>query len=639
MKEKANLRRAAAVSDSEPAIRPGGFFGKGPAGGLGMPVEKVHNFRSTFRRLLVYLKPHRWQLLFVFLLTILGTLFEIISPKILGQATTRLFEGSLLLLRQVPGAGIDFSYIAKILLYLGGLYIFSSIFNYLTQCLMARIAQKTVFTLRNDLNDKLARLPLKFFDTRAHGDVLSRVTNDIDNISSSLQQGITQFITAVVSFTGTITMMLTINPLLTLIALVSLPLSLLLTALVTRRSQKYFAAQQNEMGVLNGYVEETLGGFQIVKAFSRQQHSRARFRSINDRLCEAGWKAQFVSGILMPLINLISNLGYVLICVVGGIFVTQKLLAIGDVQAFLQYARQVSHPVVQFAHITNIIQSSVASAARVFEILDEAEETPDSSRARIPVQPAGGVTFKNIRFGYSEDLPVIDNLSIDIRPGQTVAIVGPTGAGKTTLVNLLMRFYDLGEGRITINGVDIRDLKRESLRSLFGLVLQETWLFKGTIRENIAYGREGVSEEEIIRAAQAAHVDHFIRTLPEGYDTILNEEASNISLGQRQLLTLARAVLADPAILILDEATSSVDTRTEVIIQQALHALMKGRTCFVIAHRLATIREADLILVMNQGKVVEKGSHSELLAQGGLYADLYQSQFAGAEAGNTAAGI
>ena len=595
-----------------------------------MPVEKVRNFQSTFQRLLTYLKPCRFQLLLVLIMTILGNLFDILCPRILGKATTKLFEGSMLLFKQVPGAGIDFTYIRQILFYLLGLYIFSSFFNYLTQFIMARVAQKTVFDMRNDLNNKLARLPLGFFDARTHGDILSRLTNDIDNISSSLQQSITQLITAVVSFTGTIIMMLSISPLLTLIAVVSLPLSLLLTAFVTKHSQKYFVAQQKELGLLNGYVEETFSGHHIVKVFGRQKQSRAQFGTINDRLYNAGWKAQFVSGIIMPLLNLISNLGYVVICVVGGIFVTKKLLEIGDIQAFIQYARQVTHPVVQAAHITNIIQASVASAERVFEILDEAEESPDSSGARILVQPAGEVSFQNVRFAYREDDTIITNLSIDVHQGQTVAIVGPTGAGKTTLVNLLMRFYELNNGKITIDGVDIRDLKRGALRSIFGVVLQDTWLFSGTIRENIAYGREEASEAEIIRAAWAAHADFFIRTLPEGYDTVLNEEASNISQGQKQLLTIARALLADPAILILDEATSSIDTRTEASIQKAMHELMKGRTSFVIAHRLSTIRNADLILVMNQGKVIEKGSHSELLALGGFYTDLYNSQFAGA---------
>jgi ATP-binding cassette subfamily B multidrug efflux pump len=619
-------------------FRPGGpgVFGRGPMSGMGMPVEKARDFRKTLQRLLLYLKPYHLPLLLVFFMAVLSILFNILSPKILGMATTKLFEGSMDIIKQVPGARIDFGYVGQIILLLGGLYIFSALFNYLTQYIMASVAQKTVFDMRNDLNDKLARLPLKFYDSQTLGDILSRVTNDIDNISTSLQQSVIQLITSLVSIIGIIIMMLTISPVMTLIAVVTLPLLLFVTAFIAKRSQKYFTAQQNELGLLNGHVEEIYTGHQIIKVFGRQEQSIAKFNDINERLFTAGWKAQFISGIIMPVMNFISNISYVLVCVIGGIFVTKKLIEIGDVQAFIQYSRQFTYPIVQTANIANAIQSSVASAERVFEILDEAEEIPDSSEAQVLSAPRGEVKFHNVRFGYKKDVPIIKDLTIDVREGQIIAIVGPTGAGKTTLVNLLMRFYEIDDGKITIDGVDIRDLKRGSLRSIFGMVLQDTWLFNGTIRDNIAYGREGASEEEIIQAAEAAYADHFIRTLPEGYNTILNEEASNISQGQKQLLTIARAILADPAILILDEATSNVDTRTEACIRKAMIKLMKGRTSFVIAHRLSTIRHADLILVMNQGNVIEKGSHSELLAQGGFYADLYNSQFIGTGQANKA---
>jgi ATP-binding cassette subfamily B multidrug efflux pump len=487
-----------------------------------------------------------------------------------------------------------------------------------------------VYALRRDVDAKLARLPLKFFDARTHGEILSRVTNDIDTIATTLQQSMTQLITSVVTIVGVIVVMLTISPLLTLIVLVTMPLYGLVTGVVAKRSQQYFAAQQKELGRLNGHVEDMFTGHTIVKAFGHEDRSIEHFNLINDRLYTAGWKAQFISGVIMPLMTFIGNLGYVIIAVVGGIFVTQGRIAIGDVQAFIQYSQQFTWPIVQTANIANIIQSTVASAERVFELLDELEEIPERTDAIVFDAPRGDVAIDHVDFSYSADTPLIEDLSIDVHQGQTIAIVGPTGAGKTTLVNLLMRFYEIDRGRITVDGIDIRDIKRGALRSIFGMVLQDTWLFNGTIRDNIAYGREDAGEDEIVRAAQAAHADHFIRTLPQGYDTILNEEASNISQGQKQLLTIARAVLADPAILILDEATSNVDSRTEVLIQQAMATLMHGRTSFVIAHRLSTIRDAETILVMNKGNIIEHGNHRELLAQGGFYADLYNSQFAGA---------
>lgn len=611
---------------------------KGPGGGhrMVMPVEKAKDFKGTLRRLLVYLKPRRFQLLAVFFLIILSTLFSIVSPKILGKATTKLFEGMMNKLQGIPGAQIDFTYILNILFLLSILYVISALFRYIQQYIMAGVAQKTVFDMRNDINDKLSRLPLKFFDSKTHGEILSRVTNDVDNVSNTLQQSITQLITAGVTLVGIVIMMLTISPLMTLICLITLPFYVLVTKAVTSRSQKYFASQQKELGALNGHVEEMYTGHKIIKAFAREKESVAQFNEINERLYTAGWKAQFISGIIMPLMTFINNIGYVLICVVGGLMVTKKQIELGDIQAFIHYSREFTQPIVQTANIANILQSTIASAERVFEIIDEVEEIPDSVDVNYLESPKGDVKFIDVKFGYQEGIDIIEKMNIDVRSGQTIAIVGPTGAGKTTLVNLLMRFYEINSGKITIDGLDIRELKRGDLRKIFGMVLQDTWLFNGTIRDNIAYGCEGASDEEIVSAAKAAYADYFIRTLPEGYQTILNEEASNISQGQKQLLTIARAILADPAILILDEATSSVDTRTEVNIQKAMNQLMQGRTNFVIAHRLSTIRGADLILVMNKGSIIEKGSHVELLAQEGFYADLYNSQFRGISAFNQA---
>jgi len=611
--------------------RPGPSGGRGPLGShMGMPVQKAKNFKGTLKRLMGYLKPRRLQLFAVFLTAILSTVFSIVSPKILGKATTKLFEGIMQKMMHVPGAKVDFQYIGQIILMLVGLYVISAFFSYIQQYIMAGVAQKTVYDMRNDVNDKLASLPLKFFDSHTHGEILSRVTNDVDNIASTLQQSMTQLITSVITIVGIVIMMLTISPIMTLIALITLPLSLFVTAKIAKRSQKYFASQQKELGELNGHVEEMYTGHKIVKAFGREEESIKAFNNINERLYNAGWKAQFISGIIMPMMSFIGNIGYVAVCVVGGILVTKKQIEIGDVQAFIQYSRQLTWPITQAANIANVIQSTIASAERVFELLDESEEIPDHDNAKIIEFPKGEVRFQNVKFGYKEDATLIENMNIDVKQGQTIAIVGPTGAGKTTLVNLLMRFYETGGGKITVDGVDIRDLKRGDLRSMFGMVLQDTWLFNGTIRDNIAYGREGATDEDVVRAARAAHADHFIRTLPDGYNTILNEEASNISQGQKQLLTIARAILANPAILILDEATSSVDTRTEIYIQKAMTELMQGRTSFVIAHRLSTIRDADLILVMNNGSIIEKGSHNELLRKGGFYADLYNSQFTGA---------
>jgi len=614
--------------------QPKGFGGGGPMGSLGKPVEKAKDFKGTLFRLMRYLKPQRTKFMTVFTFAILSTIFSIIGPKIMIKAVNKIAEGfgakMMALKLHQPIPAMDFKYIGQIVLILIGLYLISAAFSYLQQYIMAGVAQKTVYSMRREVNEKLSRLPLKFFDARTHGEILSRVTNDFDNISTTLQQSLTQLITSIVTIIGVIVMMLSISPLLTLIVILTLPLYVVVTMNIAKRSQKHFAAQQKSLGELNGHVEEMYTGHKIVKAYGREDESITTFNSINDKLYAAGYKAQFISGIIMPLMRFVGNIGYVIVVVVGGIFATMGTITIGEILAFIQYSRQFTMPIVQTANIANIIQSTIASAERVFELLDEVEEVPDRAAAQVIAFPKGDVRFENVDFSYKEDETLITAMNIDVQQGHTIAIVGPTGAGKTTLVNLLMRFYEINAGQITIDGVDIRDIKRGALRSMFGMVLQDTWLFKGTIMENIAYGREGSTDEEVMQAAKAAHAHHFIKTLPEGYNTILNEEVSNISQGQKQLLTIARAILADPAILILDEATSSVDSRTEVYIQRAMTELMQGRTNFVIAHRLSTIREAKSILVMNKGSIIEVGSHNELLAQKGFYADLYNSQFTGA---------
>ncbi|PKM78690.1 MAG: ABC transporter [Firmicutes bacterium HGW-Firmicutes-15] len=624
--------------------------GRGPGGpGMGMPVEKAKNFAGTIKRLVEYLRPDRYRLIIVFFLAIASTLFSILGPKIMGKATTKLGEGilakyayfiqlNMAIEKKMPIAVInklrndtipsfDFGYIGKILILLIVLYIISASFTYIMAYIMASVSQQTVYRMRNDVKSKLDRLPLKYFDQRTHGEILSRVTNDMDNIATTLQQSLTQLITSLVTVIGILIMMLTISPIMTLIALISLPVSVLITTLITKNSQKFFVAQQKTIGELNGHVEEMYSGHKIVKVFGHEENSILKFKGINSELYQVGWKAQFVSGIIFPALNFVNNIGYVGVCVVGGLLVAKKSIEIGDIQAFIQYMRQFTQPIIQVANIANILQSTVASAERVFEVLDETEQIPDQEDAKIIEFPKGQVKFEHVKFGYKDDVPLMEDLSIDVEEGQTIAIVGPTGAGKTTLVNLIMRFYEVQGGRITVDGVDIVDMKRGDLRTLFGMVLQDTWLFNGSIRDNIAYGREGATAEEVINAAKAAHAHHFIKTLPDGYDTILNEEASNISQGQKQLLTIARAFLADPAILILDEATSNIDTRTEILIQRAMTNLMKERTSFVIAHRLSTIRDADLILVMNHGAIIEQGNHEQLLAVDGFYAELYNSQF------------
>lgn len=601
-----------------------GPMGHGPHAGN----QKAKDFKGTLVRLSKYLKPYRVGLVVVAIAAITSVIFSIISPKIMAKITDELIRPILELVGGNPTPSpIDFSYIWNIVVILIALYVLSAAFSYLQQFIMAGVSQKVVYDLRRDIDEKLARLPLKFFDSHTHGELLSRFTNDVDNISATLQQSITQVITSVTTVVGVLIMMLTISPILTLISIIVIPLSGILMMMVVKRSQKYFIGQQKKLGELNGHIEEMYTGHNVVKAFGHEKKAINEFDEVNEGLYDVGWRAQFLSGLVMPIINFIGNLGYVLVAVVGGVLVTKGRITVGDIQAFIQYNRQFTQPIAQVAQISNIIQSTVASAERVFELLDEEEVIPEPVNPVKAKADCGAVEFEHVKFGYREDRILINDMNIKAEPGQMVAIVGPTGAGKTTLVNLLLRFYELNGGRILVDDVDITEMNRADLRKKFGMVLQDTWLFNGTIRDNIAYGKKNATEEEIIAAAKAAHADHFIRVLPEGYDTILNEEVSNISQGQKQLLTIARALLADPEIMILDEATSSVDTRTELQIQNAMKTLMKGRTSFVIAHRLSTIREADVILVMKDGDVIETGNHEKLMAQNGFYADLYNSQF------------
>jgi ATP-binding cassette, subfamily B, multidrug efflux pump len=607
---------------------PRDMFGNRPIGGLGMPTQKAKDFKGTSARLLGYLRPHRGRLAVIVVAGAIGTVFSVLGPKILGLATTKVFEGFMARARGVPGAAIDFGYIGRILLGLVVLYIVANGFQYLMQYLMANVAQRTVYAMRRDVEAKFDRLPLKFFDSRTQGEVMSRAVNDMDSISSTLQQTLTQLLTSALTLVGVVFMMLTISWILTIAIVLTVPLSIPIVARIARRSQKFFMKQQMALGALNGHVNEMYGGHTIVTVFGHQRKSVATFEKLNEDYYDGAWRAQFVSGIIMPTMMFVGNLGYVFVAVIGGVLVTRGSIAIGDVQAFIQYGRQFSMPITQLSGIASTIQLTLVAAERVFELLDEPEEPADAEGARAIAGARGAVQFDAVSFSYKDDVPLIADLSIDVHPGQMVAIVGPTGAGKTTLVNLLMRFYDVKQGAIRVDGVDIRTLTRGSLRRVFGMVLQDTWLFSGTIRENIAYGRAEATGEAVVQAARAAQADHFIRTLPENYATPVNEVASNLSEGQKQLLTIARAFLADPAILILDEATSSVDTRTEVLIQRAMGELMRERTTFVIAHRLSTIRNADVILMMEHGRIVEKGTHHELLAAKGHYAELYYSQFA-----------
>lgn len=594
------------------------------------PKQYSPSRKRTLKRLLGYLAPRKKRIITVFFATILSTVFAVFAPKVMGDTITVVFEGAY---RELTGsgAGIDFTKVALMLLLLAGLYAFSSLFTFMQQYLMASVAQNTVYDLRTAIFNKLEKLPLKYYDRHAHGDTLSRVVNDLDTIGNTLQQSITQFIRSVVLLTGIIIMMFTISPILTLIALISLPLSIFVIRPFLKKSQNYFKKQQNHLGNLNGHVEEMYKGHQVVKAFGQEKQGLDDFNRMNDDLYEAGRKAQFISGIIMPVMMFIGNLSYVLISIIGGILVTNRVIAIGDIQAFITYTRQFNQPINQIANIANVIQATIAASERVFELLDEEELTQETITESLPASK-GHVVFNHVQFGYGEKL-LMDDLTIEVQPGQTVAIVGPTGAGKTTLINLLMRFYEVDGGSIEVDEVDIASVSRHDLRNKFGMVLQDTWLFNGTIRDNIAYGKKETNEEEVIQAAKTAYVDEFIRKLPKGYDTILNEGATNISQGERQLLTIARAILADPAMMILDEATSSVDTRTEVYIQQAMNQVMKNRTSFVIAHRLSTIQDADIILVMDQGTVIEQGNHEKLLEDNGFYADLYYSQYEEEEVG------
>ncbi|MDD3225387.1 MAG: ABC transporter ATP-binding protein [Clostridium sp.] len=640
----------------------------GPMGGFGAPVSKAKDFKGTVKKLLKYFKPHLLKIIIVFLFAIFSTVFNIAGPKIMGKAVTKLYEGAygkivlaklnaqegvleklasnphtatpkvkmgliavkkgIAQVMDKTGGKIDFTYIGNIVVMLIALYAVSALFSFVQQYVMAGIGQNIVYEMRENLSEKLNKLPLKYYDSRTNGEILSRVTNDMDNISTTFQQSLTQLITSVVTIVGVLIMMLTISPILTLVAVVILPVCAIATKGLASKSQDYFKGQQDAIGDLNGHVEEMYTGHKIVRAFGREKEAIDKFEEINDELYTVGWKAQFISGVVMPIMNFVNNLGYIVVCVVGGIFVTKGKISIGDIQAFIQYTRQFTMPIVQTANIANVIQSTVASAERVFEVLEEVEQIADKENSKVIEMAKGQVKFEHVDFGYKEDKLLIKDMNLTADPGHTIAIVGPTGAGKTTLVNLLMRFYEIKGGSITIDGVDTRELKREDLRSMFGMVLQDTWLFNGTIKDNIAYGRDGATDEEVLSAAKAAHADHFIRTLPLGYDTVLNEEASNISQGEKQLLTIARAILKNPKILILDEATSSVDTRTEVRIQRAMTNLMKGRTSFVIAHRLSTIKDADTILVMDNGSIIEQGNHDELMKKNGFYADLYNSQFA-----------
>lgn len=593
---------------------------------MGMPVQKPKNFKVTLVRLMRYLAPHRLSLTFIALAAICSTLFSVFSPKLLSEIITDILQGFILHKR--TGVSVDFQQIGHLILLLCGLYLFSSLFSYIQQYMMAGIAQKTVYQLRRQVHEKLSRLSLQFYDAHPHGDILSRFINDFDNISNTLQQSLTQFITSVITLVGVIIMMISINLWMTLVVFATLPLSIFAARFIATRSQRYFVGQQRVLGQLNGHVEEMYTGHTIIKAFGLEKKSLVEFESMNEALYEVGYKAQFISGIIMPVMGFIGNIGYVFVSVIGSLLVFNGVIDVGAIVAFTQYSGQFSQPITQLASIANIIQSTMASAERVFEILDEPEEVADTMMPQELHAPRGDVRFEQVHFSYAEDEPLIENMNVDVKSGQMVAIVGPTGAGKTTLVNLLMRFYELQGGFISIDGVDITRMTRENLRSLFGMVLQDTWLFRGTILDNIAYGRLGATRDDVVRAAQAAHADHFIRTLPDGYDTMLHEEATDLSQGQKQLLTIARAILANPSILLLDEATSSVDTRTEVQIQKAMQELMQGKTSFVIAHRLSTIRDAKWILVMNHGRVIEQGTHTQLMRDGGFYASLYNSQFA-----------
>ena len=600
----------------------------GPMGGGGIQMqgEKARDFKSTMLKLSNYLKEFRNSIIIVILFAVASTIFSIVGPKILGKATTKLFEG---LIAWAMGTNLltDFSYIRNCILILVALYIASAAFSYIQGWIMSGISMKVTYQLRKDISEKINRMPLKYFDTRTHGEVLSRITNDVDTVSQTLNQSLSQIITSVVTVVGVLIMMLSISWLMTIVAFLVVPVSMIFVMFVIKLSQKYFKHQQEYLGHINGHVEETYSGHNVVQAFNGEEDSIKKFSEYNNKLYGSAWKSQFLSGMMMPIMSLVGNIGYVAICIVGGYLAVKKAINVGDIQAFIQYMRSFTQPMSQLANISNTLQSTAAAAERVFEFLEEEEEVAEAENPVKLEKVEGIVEFQNVHFGYNPDKIIVNDFSALIESGYKVAIVGPTGAGKSTMIKLLMRFYDVSSGSIKVDGHDIRDFTRSDLRGMFGMVLQDTWVYNGSIMENIRYGKLDATDEEVKAAAKAAHVDAFVHALPDGYNMILNEEASNVSQGQKQLLTIARAILADPKILILDEATSSVDTRTEVLIQKAMKNLMKGRTSFVIAHRLSTIRDADLILYMKDGDIVEQGNHTELLASGGFYAELYNSQF------------
>ncbi len=593
--------------------------------GPGAPIEKAKDFKGTMKKLLQYLGAYKISIVAVIIFAIGSTVFNIVGPKILGRATTEIFKG---LVRKVSGgSGIDFTKIGKILGMLLVLYLCSALFSFIQGYIMTGVSQKLTYRMRKEISEKINRLPMNYFDKMTHGEVLSRITNDVDTLSQSLNQSATQVITSVATIIGVLIMMLSISPLMTLTALLLLPISMGFISVIVKRSQKYFMSQQEYLGHVNGQVEEVYGGHNIVKAFNKEQDVIATFDKDNDMLYQSAWKSQFLSGMMMPIMQFVGNLGYVAEVILGGYLAMKSVIEVGDIQSFIQYVRNFTQPIQQVAQVANMLQSTAAASERVFEFLEEEEEEQTVTDS-VPVDDLESrVEFDHVHFGYNPDHIIINDFSVKVEPGQKIAIVGPTGAGKTTMVKLLMRFYDVNEGAIKVDGHDIRDFNRSELRKMFGMVLQDTWLFKGSIEENIRYGKLDATHEEVVEAAKAAHVHRFVQTLPGGYNMELNEEASNVSQGQKQLLTIARAILEDPKILILDEATSSVDTRTEIQIQKAMDNLMRGRTSFIIAHRLSTIRDADLILVMKDGDIVEQGNHEELLAKNGFYADLYNSQF------------
>ena len=591
----------------------------------GMPGDKAKDFKGTLKKLVRYMSAFKVHMIFVAIFAVCGTIFNIAGPKILGKATTEIFNG--LVSKVSGGSGMDFGKIGQILLMTLSLYLISALCSFIQGLIMTGVSQKTTYRLRKEISEKINRMPMNYFDTKPVGEILSRVTNDVDTLGQSLNQSATQLITSVTTIIGVLVMMLSISPLMTLVAILILPISVMLLYFVMKHSQRYFRGQQEYLGNVNGQVEEIYSGHNIIKAFNKEEDVIREFNATNDKLYDSAWKSQFFSGMMMPVMQFIGNLGYVAVAILGGYLTIKKTIEVGDIQSFIQYVRNFTQPIQQVAQVANMLQSTAAASERVFEFLDEAEEDQTVPNPVSVEGLQGNVEFDHVHFGYNPDKIIINDFSAKVKEGQKIAIVGPTGAGKTTMIKLLMRFYDVNSGAIKIDGNDVKDFNRSELRQMFGMVLQDTWLFHGTIMENIRYGRLDATDEEVIRAAKAAHVHRFVQTLPGGYNMELNEEASNVSQGQKQLLTIARAILADPKILILDEATSSVDTRTEVLIQKAMDNLMKGRTSFIIAHRLSTIRDADLILVMREGDIVEQGTHEQLLAKRGFYADLYNSQF------------